>query len=86
MTRISHTICIAVLGVGSAIGAGCSTPSGLDPETRRYERMDYQARFVDFRSACLAQGGLVYIDARKRPLRPGMPEPGDRYYCHSGRR
>ena len=86
MTRISRTLYVAVLSTCSAIGAGCSTTSGLDPETRRYERMDYQARFVDFRSACLAQGGLVYIDARKRPLRPGMPEPGDRYYCRSGRR
>ena len=86
MTSISHTMCVAALGICSAIGAGCSTTSGLDPETRRYERMDYQARFVDFRSACLEQGGHVFIDARRRPLRPGMPEPGDRYYCRAGRR
>lgn len=86
MTRISHAVFVAVLSVGCAIGAGCSTSQTLDQESRRYERMDYQARFVNFRSACLKQGGLVYIDARKRPLRPGIPEPGDRYYCHSGRR
>lgn len=85
MTRISHTVFIAALGVCCGIGAGCSTTSALDQESRRYERADYQARFVDFRSACLKQGGLVYIDARKRPLRPGMPEPGDRYYCQDGR-
>lgn len=85
MKSISHTMCIAALVISSGTGAGCSTTSGLDPETRRYERMDYQARFVDFRSACLEQGGLVFIDARKRPLRPGMPEPGDRYYCRQRR-
>ncbi len=86
MTRIEHAICIAVMGVCCGMSAGCATTSTLDPETRRYERMDYQARFVAFRSACLEQGGLVHIDARKRPLRPGMPEPGDRYYCRAARR
>lgn len=86
MTRIGHTIGIAVMGICCGIGMGCSATSTLDQETRRYERMDYQARFVAFRSACLEQGGLVQIDARKRPLRPGMPEPGDRYYCRAARR
>ena len=86
MKRTYHAVLIAVLGSCGAVIAGCSTTSSLDQESRRYERMDYQARFRDFRSACLKQGGLVFIDARKRPLRPGMPEPGDRYYCQSGRR
>ena len=72
---------IALIAGVFAAGA-CSTTLTPEQEARRYERIDYQARFRDFRTRCLANHGLVFIIARKRPLRHGLPEPGDSYYCY----
>ena len=82
MTRFYRWGWIALLIAGSLTVGACSTTQTPEQEARRYDRMDYQARFRDFRSRCLAADGTIFIDARKRPLRPGMPEPGDRYYCY----
>jgi len=71
-----------VLIAGVFTVSACSTTLTPEQEARRYDRMDYQAQFRDFRTRCLAADGTIFIDARKRPLRPGMPEPGDRYYCY----
>jgi len=82
MTGIYRIGGITVLIAGALVAGACSTTLTPEQEARRYDRMDYQARFRDFRTRCLAADGTVFIDARKRPLRPGMPEPGDRYYCY----
>ncbi|MEO1246198.1 MAG: hypothetical protein AAFX56_11000 [Pseudomonadota bacterium] len=79
--------CVNLTGIFAAalcflVVSGCSTTRTAEQEERHYARMDYQARFVDFRTRCLALDGTVFIEARKRPLRPGMPEPGDSYYCY----
>ncbi len=64
--------------------AGCASLSDQARENREYRRLDFQARFLEYRRQCYAAGGRIYINATGSLDRAGVPKRGSRYNC--GRR
>ena len=60
---------------------GCAGMTERELEQRSYERANYEAEFVDYRARCYADGKRLWISARGKVGRDGVPSPGDHYYC-----
>ena len=61
--------------------AGCGAMTERELEQRRYERANHEAEFIDYRARCYARGKRLWISARGKVGRDGVPGPGDHYYC-----
>lgn len=61
--------------------AGCSSLPPEEYDDRRFEAEMYKADFLAFRRECWKQDRVVFIDAKHRHPRNGIPRLGDRYYC-----
>jgi len=62
--------------------AGCAPLGESRLEARTYANVDYENQFRDYRAACHSNGGRIYIMASGKVGRDGIPNRGDRYYCH----
>ena len=62
-------------------GTGCATLDERDREARDYRRATFEAEFLDYRARCTQSGKRIWISARGKVGRDGIPQPGDRYYC-----
>ncbi len=71
----------AILFVVAAL-AGCAPLSESRLEARAYANVDYENQFRDYRAACHSNGGRIYVMASGKVGRDGIPNRGDRYYCH----
>lgn len=75
--RFLHAGSVAAL----VLHASACAHAPVDAEDLRYRQADFELRFVEFRSQCLARGGRILIDARSKVGRDGVPSRGSRYYC-----
>ena len=62
-------------------GTGCATLSEAELEHREYERASFEAEFLDYRARCTLEGKRIWISARGKVGRDGIPSRGDVYYC-----
>ena len=60
---------------------GCAGLTERELEERNYERANYEAEFIDYRTRCSVRGKRMWISARGTVGRDGIPSPGDHYYC-----
>lgn len=60
---------------------GCASLSEAELERRQYQRATYKAEFLDYRDRCTLRGKRIWISARGKVGRDGLPAPGDVYYC-----
>ena len=77
---VSWLVLLPAVAAASLAG-GCTTMTAAQLEAREYRRIDFEARYLDYRTQCLQAGKRIYIDAGGSLGRDGMPRPGDRFYC-----
>lgn len=70
-----------ILTLTSLLAAGCGSMPPEQYDDKRLEAELYRADFLEFRHECWKQNKRVFIEARHRHPRNGIPEQGDRYYC-----
>ena len=70
-----------ILLAAAALGACAPLPESR-LEARVYANVDYENQFRDYRAACHSNGGRIYVMASGKVGRDGIPNRGDRYYCH----
>lgn len=75
---------IAILIAVALPLTGCATLDEEARESREYRRGDLQARYLEYRRQCYAEGGRIYVNATGSLDRNGVPKRGSRYTC--GRR
>ena len=73
------TACMAALAALAA--AACAPLSEREREARDYRKLDFEARYLEFRDRCIARGGAIYVEAGRRIGRRGIPRHTDRYRC-----
>ncbi len=61
--------------------AGCAPLQESRSVTAGYDRLDFKARFLDYRRQCYARGGRIYINATGSLDRDGAPPRGSHYRC-----
>ena len=71
---------ILFLLIFAALSA-CAAPGDVRFDRSRYDRLDFKARFLDYRRQCYARGGRIYIDATGSLDRDGAPPRGSHYRC-----
>ena len=62
-------------------GTGCASLTDAQWEHLEYERASYEAEFLDYRARCTQTGKRIWISARGKVGRDGIPSRGDVYYC-----
>lgn len=70
-----------LLLVSLAALAGCAGSGARTADLRQYDRLDFRARFVEYRQLCAEVGGHLYINAVGNLDRDGVPPRGSRYRC-----
>jgi len=61
--------------------AGCTTLSEREAEAREYRRIDFEARYIEYRNRCQAEGGWILMEPVGRLHNDGIPRRGDRWRC-----
>lgn len=80
--RVLQEESMRVLLLVTAIAlAGCAGSGGRTADDRQYDRLDFRARFVEYRQLCAEAGGHMYINAVGNLDREGVPPRGSRYRC-----
>ena len=59
----------------------CAAFDGRRSDADGYDRLDFKARFLDYRRQCYARGGRIYINATGGLDRDGAPPRGSYYSC-----
>jgi hypothetical protein len=63
------------------MAAGCTTLDQGRFDASDYRRVEFEEKFRSYKARCLAGGGQIFIDAKQRLPRSGIPRPGDYYSC-----
>ena len=61
--------------------AACAPMSERQRDIQNYDRLDFEARFLDFSRRCKASGGVIVIERRGRLGKRGIPRRTDSYRC-----
>ena len=70
-----------LLAATALLTVACTPITEREREQREYQRVDFQARYLDFRSRCQAKGGIVLLTSSSRMRGNDLPERNDKYRC-----
>lgn len=70
-----------LLAVTALLTVACTPITEREREQREYQRLDFQAKYLDFSNRCQRKGGIVLVKTTSRIRGSGLPEPHDSYRC-----
>ncbi len=71
----------ALVFLPAVLFTACAPLTEEQREARDYRRLDFEARYLEFRARCRARGGTIYVEAGRRIGRSSVPRRNDRYRC-----
>jgi len=70
-----------LLAMTALLSVACAPMTERERENREYQRVDYQAKYIDFRSRCQSKGGIILLTSTSRMRGSDLPARNDKYRC-----
>ncbi len=70
-----------LLAMTALLSVACTPITERERERREYQRVEFQAKFLEYRNRCHEKGGIILMHSYSRLRGSDLPVPGDRYRC-----